>query len=211
MGKSSDNEIPETAADKEAAKIAAEQWERFQTMGFKDIEDRFIETVQLDEGDAEVMRGRAAGSVGAAFDGATAQASEQLRQAGVAPGSGRFAATMNDLATERAASHGLALVDASEAVKTRSAQGIDAAISLGRGQAKEAQLGLEDIASSAAQKATNDAFTSAQRRATNQYALGQVAGAATAYAMKPGGIPAPTLDMDASLSPYQPGANLMQS
>lgn len=167
----------ETPEERALARIAAEEYGRFEST-FVPLENLLIGKVT----DTETFRTQALGLTGAdtnlAFDAADQEVEAGLTQRGARPGSGAFAEGLGDLSIDRGRALGTGLAKTNDRVYDREAAGLDALISMGRGQASGARLGLQDVAGLANRDAILDAEAAAQVRAGYAGALGAGAGLA---------------------------------
>ena len=180
MGKKSKARQKETPMEREAALIAAENWNRYQSV-FVPIENEFIRQVQLGPQDYQRAQEAAVGANRMQFGQARQDATRQLFAGGVNPNSGRFQGALADLARGQAASAAQGVVGANVDTRRRNLAGLEAAVSLGRGQKTQADLGISSIAARQAQKASADAQRQFQSRLATQTAIGQAAGLGLGY------------------------------
>jgi hypothetical protein len=153
--KGSDNEVKETAQEREIATISKEQWNQYQTR-FKPFEDEWISNIKTDAGDQELMAGQVASGVSDEYDKQAGAEQQQQFSAGMDPSSGAYKAAMSGLSRDRGADTGKAQAIAGQAVDDQTYQGLQQAISMGRGQAAEATRDMTTLAYDATGKAISD-------------------------------------------------------
>lgn len=171
MGGGGDNEIKETAHEKELARIATEQWERYETT-FKPLEDEWIAGITADTtNDKANIGGMVAGKIGQKYDEAQAGEDRGALASGMNVDSGTFKRGLS-----RAEDTGKALTRANIGVDTHQIGQISNAINVGRGQAAQAQGSLTDVAGSAVSDSIKDSTNKYMRRQETGTAIGTVAG-----------------------------------
>lgn len=170
-----DPEVKETPEEKELAGIAMEEWNAFQE-DFVPLENQFISAVQMSPDDVEYVRGEAVGTAGTEIDRGGEKVEERALAQGMQPGSGRFKATLGDIAAARANAAGRADVNASLTADRLHQQGLSTALAVGRGQQSQAQLGLRQAASEAGQDAIIGAQNDQLRSESTAQAIGTAVG-----------------------------------
>lgn len=181
------NEVPETEAEKQLAKISIGEWNRYVT-AYKPVEEKFINTVKATGGDYSNMEGKASMANEAAFDKANNAEAKTLQQHGVNPNSGAGLTAVTDTAAHQADSGASGVTSADVAVKNRENQGLLSAVQMGRGQAVNAVTGFGDIASNSVRTAENNAAMDAQNHAATMETAGLATGAGLRY-LKPSTTP----------------------
>lgn len=176
MGKGP-KKVEETEYQKELAKIAAEEWNRYQDV-YVPVENAYIEQVKKmgDESNYDTVAGDVHNSFTSAFDQQRDNADRQLKAAGVDPSSGKAASTQNDLINTQMGAESQA-VSAGQADTTRRYVGnLSNVVAMGKGQETQAVAGLQDIAAASGRRANQAAINKA-----NQVSIpGALAGAAAA-------------------------------
>lgn len=174
-GGGGDAEIKETAEEQELAKIAAEQWNEYQSR-FVPMENEFIEDVQQTGDDFAYAEGIGTNQVQGESSDAVKQYRDTLNKSGAQPGSGKGIGLMSTLAANTGRAGANVEMDAHNSVDDLHNRGLMAAVQMGRGQAADAQLGLQKVASDASRKSINDAGNRFTERAGRQQAIGSAAG-----------------------------------
>jgi len=173
-GGGGDNEVKETSYEKELARVATEQWARYEET-FKPLENEWINNVTGDTTSSkQSLAGDVAGQIGTEYDGAQQEMDSGNMAAGTNVSSGKFKESYS-----RGEDIGKGL--------TRSNFGVDAnqtgqmmdIIRVGRGQAADAQSSMTDIANRSVTDTIGDARTSAQSRADTGSAVSATAGMLT--------------------------------
>jgi len=175
MGKKSKNRVKETPFEREAARIAAEEWNRYQQV-FVPLENEFIQQIQIGPQDYQFAQGLAAGENRQQFSQAQRGLETQLAAGGVNPNSGRFQGAISDLNTAQGQSAAAGVTQANVDTRRRQIRGLNAAIGMGRGQAVQADLGFRRQAAAESQRAISDAQLAFQKNAATQGAVGTAAG-----------------------------------
>lgn len=177
MGGKGSNEIKETAAEKELARISMEQWGRYASE-MRPFENKWLADIQKDTG---AQKAQAAGEVnallGGEFDAQRHALSRENLAGGVNANSARFKAGFADPAQAKAT--GLATASVKQAVDDRQLGRKMAAVSVGRGEAAQAQTGLSDLASQAARTEIDKEQNRFLTRASIGAGIGTAAGMAT--------------------------------
>lgn len=168
-------EVKETAEEQALAKIAAEQWNEYQSR-FVPMENKFIEGVQQTEDDYAYAEGVGAGRVQEEASDAAKTYRGMATKTGAQPGSGKGISMMSGLAAKTGKAGAEVVTDAHDAVDDLHNRGLMTAVQMGRGQAADAQLGLTEVASDASRKGIRDSYNRFTEGAANQQAVGQAAG-----------------------------------
>ena len=150
-----DSEVEETSQEIELSRISREQWNEYQDR-FRPFEDEWIKNTEMDAGDHAKMTGQVNAAVGSEFDKEQAVGEKQMFKVGMDPSSGAFKAMTSGIAAQRGAATGKAQSISSQAVDDQTYQGLQQAISLGRGQAVEAGRDMTSLAYDATGKAISD-------------------------------------------------------
>lgn len=180
MGGSSSPDIEETPEQKESARIAAEEWGRYQDV-FRDVEDQFIKEMDRTDADYANVRNEVARGVNEQYSGMATQRRNQMIAGGVDPSSGGFKAGLGDVSVRHAQASADAETSALEGVADAEIAGKQAIVAMGQGQSADAQAGLADVAGQAVQESINDANEDMRSRMARQQALGSAAGMAAGY------------------------------
>lgn len=158
-------ESKETAQEYELARIATEQWERYETT-FRPLEDKWIGDITSSTlHDKANVGGIVAGKIGAQYDAAQSNLDRKQLAQGTNVDSGTFKRSLS-----RGDDTAKALSRANVGVDSNQTAQISSAINVGRGQAADAQRSMSDVAS----KALSDTITDSR----NDYIRGQETGAA---------------------------------
>lgn len=174
MGGGGSNKVKETAHEKELARIATEQWHRYETT-FKPLEDEWIASITGDTGnDKANIAGTVAGNIGTQYDEAQAQSDRADLADGMNVGSGTFKRGMS-----RAEDTGKALSRANVGVDAHQTGQIANAINVGRGQAAEAQGSMADVARGAVSDTIKSSTNKYLRQQDTNAAIGTTAGMLT--------------------------------
>lgn len=168
-------EVPETAQEKELARIGLEQWNDYETR-LKPYEDKWIESLTVTEGERENMAGTLNATVGKEFDRGLTQTQEQQRQMGASPNSGRFIAGTAGLTDKRAQKTGKAMAEGNQRLEDSYLSGLTKAVSMGRGEANTAMAMKGDLANQAARNAMNETFMKQQESDSTTSAISTAAG-----------------------------------
>ena len=171
-------EVKETEEEKESARIAGEQYDRWKER-FLPLESEMIADVK----DTAPERRRALGLAGASTTRAFAEARPRVEAAqtaaGARPGSSRFNLGIAGLGRDEGSARGSSAVAANNAIDDQYYAGLNTLTSLGRGQQVGALSGLSDIANASTQQASFDAGQAAENRAGWASAIGTAAGGIT--------------------------------
>ncbi|WP_051867686.1 hypothetical protein [Vibrio sp. ER1A] len=162
MSKGGDNEVKETAYQKELAKTAAKEWNRYQDK-FVPLENEYI-------ADAHKMGGQAVydrtaqdtnTAYNAAFSNAGEQTDKHLAASGVDPTSGKRTAAQDSLINSRLEKENQSVSQADQDATNRYTNSLSNVVAMGRGQQTQAVNSLQDVARSSGQKAQNEAINKA--------------------------------------------------
>lgn len=169
--------VKETQEEKAFADIAAQKWKYYQD-NFKPLEQAYMDDVNSlnTDGARDFASGVAGSATTAAYGEAANRAAKSLADVGINPASGKFQATMGEIATDQGAASSENQAMAKNSVDDQYVVGLQNISAIGRGQSTTAQAGLSDLASSAANKAAGDAYSSFNNKAATLNAVGTVAG-----------------------------------
>jgi hypothetical protein len=173
-GGGGDNEVKETSHEKELARIATEQWARYENT-FKPLENKWIADLTSDSAnDKANVRGEVAGQIGSQYDTAQQDVDAGNLAAGTNVSSGRFLDSHS-----RGEDIGKALTRTNLAVDADKTGQLMGAINVGRGQAAEAQASMTDVANTAVRDTIGDSRLEAQSRQDTGSAVSSAAGMLT--------------------------------
>lgn len=180
-------DVRETADEKESARIAGLQQERY-TDKFLPLERDLIADVRDTRPERQQALGTAAIENTRAFAAAKPKVEGALTNAGAGPGSGRFNLAVTGMGDDEGLARGSSLVGANNAVDDQYYAGMQSLAELGRGQQADAVQGLSEVANMSRRQAVSDATLSAQNRAAWADAAGGLAGVAAANYKSGGGV-----------------------
>lgn len=151
------------------------------------LTDTTLAMGQANSPERAMAKGRAAADVEASFAQASDKATKAMTNAGVGPGSSRFALATTGMGADKAQTEGLNESAADRAVTAQYLQGLSAITATGRGERAQVGNELQTQANMSAQQAQQDAAISSANRA----GIGQLAGTAAgaAFGMYGGGAP----------------------
>ncbi|GEK46562.1 hypothetical protein HPA02_08450 [Bisbaumannia pacifica] len=191
MSGGGDSTVEDTPEQRELAAVAAEKW-NFAQQELAPLEDAYMRQVDdlTSEENLGYIRGRTMQAQQQAADGLMDEAGQRLTAAGIDPSSGRYQGAMTGLALDTAQAGGETLGRAEFEQDNQQVLGMQNIVSIGQGQAGQAQAGLAGLADQASADARQSAATQFNRRSANLQLLGQVAGAGTSYGLnQTGGTP----------------------
>jgi len=204
MGGKNDNEIEETAEEKELAQIAKEKWD-FTQSTLNPLMDKYM--AKTDAMNTDEAYGYTAGRVTEATQVRQSQDQQQinqnLNQASIDPGSGRAIQTNTQGETVSASAGGDLGARAGVEQTNQYVKGNQTITAIGLGQQAEAQAGLGEVARYATEEAVNDSYTTFNRNSANMQLLGTAAGIGASSYMNRDTDP---MQMETSQQPgYRPG------
>lgn len=174
MGGGGDTEVKETSQEKELARIATEEWARYEET-FKPLEDEWLSGITADStNDKAKVGGVVAGEVANQYDYAQTASDDNALASGENVNSGGFKKGLS-----RAEDTGIALTRANLGVDASKTSKLMNAINVGRGQASEAQSTLTDVAGDAASDTINDTTRKWQSSNDTGTAVGTATGMLT--------------------------------
>jgi len=182
MGKKSDKVKP-TQQEIALADISKKQFARYQST-FAPLEDKWLKESRVSGGEKDLLAGHIAGDVSQDVAG------HEKQMVGMSPASGNFTAGARDLAVGKGRALGRGATEGNMQAENADVTALMSGIRLGRGQAIEAQAGMEDMAGQATSRAINKAFNKQSDRAATAGLVGSAAGAA-AYGVGKIGTAAP--------------------
>lgn len=182
------DEVKETAYEKELAKVYKEQWSVYKN-DVVPMENIVIGDAKS-ANDASVYKG-IAGDTNLGYQKAFSKAGEQtldnLAASGVDPSSGKAKGQLSDLSNEQASVSADATSRAQNDGQERYIDKMANVMAMGQGQAQSSVASLNDIAVNSQKEAFQDASISAQNKANTLSAIGAVGGAYASNSMnKPG-------------------------
>ncbi len=168
--------IYETEADREAIRIAVDQYNTGKDLDpLKDYQEQMVDARKTDGADSFVQ-GKANIGIQKEFGKAIDSANQGLYMAGVDPSSGR-ATGMNGDAHEKMAETGSkGMFDAAYENTSNALAGKQNIIDVSMGKQGSAQKGLNDIAGMATEEAIGDAFNDFNEHSADTQAFGMAAG-----------------------------------
>lgn len=169
MGKSKD-EVKPTAQEKALAEISKAQLARYEAV-FAPLEDKWLKGSRITAGDKERLSGSISGNVEQAF------AKQREKLVGANPAGGMFSAGMRDLAVGKGKTTARAQTEGNVAAENADVTALMSGVRLGRGQAIEAQAGMEQLAGNATARAIGDAFEERASRDATATLVGSGMGA----------------------------------
>ena len=183
-GGGGDNEIKETAEQRELAKIAMERWDYAQKE-FAPFQQKYMDKVEglNSTGAYQGAAGRAGQGYAREFGKAGQQAQRTLTAQGVDPTSGKFSATMGALDADQAAATADGVSRTQTTQSDRYVAGLENIVAMGQGKATSAQAGLGDVARASGQDAAQKAETAFRNRSDNRSMVGTTLGMGARYGL----------------------------
>lgn len=169
------NEVKETAAQKESARIGLAQQARWEDK-FKPLENELIADVKDTGPERRMALGDAASATTRQFGLQKPKVEAALTNSGAAPGSGRFNTAVTGMGIDEGTARGSNQAGANQAINDNYYAGLNSLAQLGRGEQADAVQGLSHVAEMSGRQAESDAQVSAGNRAGWQSAAGTVAG-----------------------------------
>ena len=170
--------VEETAAEKEAAAVAKEQWDLYKSE-LSTYENLFMDKV--DKLNSEQQYQDIAGDTNLSYQSQFGQARDNaatsLASAGVDPTSGKYQAAMDNITGQQVTGQIDTTNRAQSAQADKYVAGLQDVVSMGQGQKAEALSGFGSIAGNAQNKAISDASTAQANKNATAGAVGAVAGA----------------------------------
>lgn len=176
--------VKETAAEKEAAAVAKEQWDLYKSE-LSPYEDMFMSKVDKLNSEQAYDKSAADTNLGyqQAFTEARGNTANSLASAGVDPASGKYQAAMDDITTRQATGQ----IDTTNRAQTDQANkyiaGLQDVVSIGQGQKAEALQGFSSQANAAQRQAISDASNAQASANARASAVGTGLGLAGGYYM----------------------------
>ena len=172
------DEVEETEYQKELAKQASAEWDRYQEV-YVPLENKYIQDVQKlgSEQTYKDMAGDVNTSYQKSFTEAGDQQRKQLAAAGVDPSSGKSQAARVEMADAQAGGASDATSKAQHNVSQAYTGGLSNVVAMGKGQQTQATAGLQDISQASLNEASQDAILKSQEMSIP----GAILGAGAAY------------------------------
>lgn len=185
MSKGGSSEVKETSYQKAEADVASKMWNDYQT-NLKPYEDIFINKVGdlNNESNYGKLAGDAATQTTSAFNQSQNKLAAGLAAGGVDPSSGKYQATLGDVARSQTASQLDTTTKAQNDQQNKYTAGLQDVVALGAGQQGEALSGYASLANASGNKAISDAQSDFNNHASTLSSLGQAAGMVTKYNLK---------------------------
>ncbi len=172
MGKGAEK-VEETKEQKQYAKIAAEQWNRYQD-AFVDVENEYIR--QAHEMGDEQNYDKITGAVNTTSNSATSTALKDVQKGlssrGINPNTGKATSITNDIVTNGANKESQTAAQGNHSVTQRYTGNLQNVVAMGQGQKTTATAGLQDIAAASGREARNSAMASASEASIPAAAAG---------------------------------------
>lgn len=186
-GGGGDAKVKDTPEQRYAAQVAAEKW-NFAQAKLAPLENEYMRRVE-DMGSAgreSYIRGAANQATMATLGNAGEDVGLQLAAGGINPNSGRWQGTQGDAGLAIAGAGGETMGRGLFQQDQEQIRGLQNIVAIGAGQEGQAQVGLNQIASTSAADARGEATNAFNRRSANLQLLGQIAGAGTSYGLSGG-------------------------
>lgn len=172
MGKGPEK-VKETAYQKELAKTAANEWNRYQDV-FVPIENIYKAQTQDMNDDSQYTK--TAGNVNQSFNSSYSKAAEQTRlglsSAGVNPASGKASAAQTELIEDGLGKENQATSAGQHNTTQRFTGNLQNVVAMGKGQEVRSMAGLNDIAAASGRAAENAARNKASELSIPAAAVG---------------------------------------
>lgn len=167
------SKVEETKEQKQYAKIAAEQWNRYQD-AFVDVENEFIRQVKGmgDEINYDKITGAANTTSNSAASDALKEVQKGLSSRSINPNSGKATSLTNDIITGASNRESQTAAQGNHNVTQRYVGNLQNVVSMGQGQKTVATAGLSDIATASGQTARNNAMIEASEASIPAAAAG---------------------------------------
>lgn len=180
MGKGPEK-VKETSYQKELAKTAANEWNRYQDV-FVPVEDNYISQARSmgDESNYETVSGDVNKSFNSSYSKAGEDARKTLYSSGVNPASGKAVSVQNDLAEDQLARESQATSAGQHNATERYTGNLQNVVAMGKGQQTKSIGSLQDIASASGREASQAAFNRANEISYPAAAVGLGASAMAA-------------------------------
>ncbi len=185
LGGGGDNEIPETAEEKELAAIAQERWDRYKEV-YIPLENAYMETVgNYDSaGNREAIATKVAGGLKADLSEQMAGANSNMFAKGVNPNDGAFKGAGTAALTKGSAVLANAVNSANLGLGTEKISRQQGLVQMGQGQAINAVKSFGDIASDSMDLAVSNAESDFNASQSWSNLAGNVTGAYSRYGLR---------------------------
>ncbi|MDH5257871.1 MAG: hypothetical protein OEX07_07675 [Gammaproteobacteria bacterium] len=177
MNGGGDNRIPETEEELALAEVALERWDDYQER-FVPIENKFMKDARATDADYGMNLDTMNTSVSKSMADTVKANNHSMSVAGAMPGSGKFNASNIKLASKHGMTVGEGMNESNLNVENRDLEGLQKVVSMGTGQANDAQLGFGQIANDAYSEAAAEKSAEIQQSAANLNAVGVAGGIA---------------------------------
>lgn len=174
MGGSKDKDkVKETAYQKELAKVAADEWNRYQNV-FVPVENQYIDKVNAMGEEPKYKQ--VAGDVGLNYESnfgkARAATDKSMAAGGVNPTSGKSSSAQNELVQSQLTGENQATSQGQHDTTKAYLGNMTNVVASGRGQQTQAVNSLQDIATQSGNKAKSEAYNKANEVSIPGTALG---------------------------------------
>lgn len=172
MGKGA-KKVKETKEQKQYAKIAAEQWNRYQD-AFVDVENEYIRQAHKmgDEQNYDKITGAANTTSNSATSTALNDVQKGLSSRGINPNTGKATSITNDIVMSGANKESQTAAQGNHNVTQRYTGNLQNVVAMGQGQKTTATAGLQDIAAASGLEARNNAMIEASEASIPAAAAG---------------------------------------
>ena len=183
------NEVKETGAEKELARIAYDKFTQYRSM-YPDIENEFFTSVDKLNSSSAINRAAdsATTNVNAAYSQAVDNGVKQMTSSGIDPSSGRFRQAISDMNRDKQVATFDNANRTQQTLQDNYLQGKSNIVRMGHGLETEALQGFGQIASASGQNAIDSAYRSHNRRAGNRSAIATGVGAGIGMANRRSGV-----------------------
>lgn len=172
MGKGA-QKVKETKEQKQYAKVAAEQWNRYQD-AFVDVENEYIR--QAHEMGDEQNYDKITGAVNTTSNSATSTALNHVQKGlssrGINPNTGKATSITSDIVTDGSNKESQTAAQGNHNVTQRHVGSLQNVVAMGQGQKTTSIAGLQDIASASGLAARSNAMTKASEASIPAAAAG---------------------------------------
>ena len=154
IGGSDPYEVPETAEEKELAKISIEKWNRYKDV-YRPLENKYMAKVDGMASDANYARvgGLTGNAIKTDAGGQLDTANQAMFQGGINPNSGKFMGANSALLSQGSKVLSSAVNQAHRGLGTEKISRMEGIVDIGQGQSAGVVKGLSDIASNSVDSA----------------------------------------------------------
>nr|WP_321458723.1 hypothetical protein [uncultured Vibrio sp.] len=172
MGKGA-QKVEETREQKQYAKVAAEQWNRYQD-AFVDVENEYIRQAHSmgDEKNYDKITEAANTTSNSATSTALNHVQKGLSSRGINPNTGKATSITSDIVTDGSNKESQTAAQGNHNVTQRYTGNLQNVVAMGQGQKTTATAGLQDIASASGLAARSNAMTKASEASIPAAAAG---------------------------------------